>query len=133
MPCSVNTGVRLVLNPHNADPDNCYEIELGKTGVDRRHGSRHRFYRLLNGNRLLCTATVPARGVVEVSTNTTQYLLYESSSWTSVRILVRHGGAQAGAIYERGFSLGRRLFVDLDESIPLATQCFMVFLVGVHA
>ena len=27
-------------------------------------------------------------------------------------------------------SLGRRLFVDLDESIPLATQCFMVFLVG---
>lgn len=129
----ITSGISLVLGTDKSNSARRFEIEYGKMSTKKRRGFDQRFCRLLDGQRLLCSATFPAQGLLEISTTETQYLLFELSNWASLRFQVSRGQTQAGEIYEKGFSLSRRLFVDLDNSIPLAIQCFMVFLVAGHS
>jgi hypothetical protein len=55
--------------------------------------------------------------------------LVRRSTFFAVRYDLERGGAKIGAVYERGFSLTRRLWIDLPDSVPTPVQFFLFFLV----
>lgn len=122
-------GVSLVTYPARDD----YEIEYGH--LIKRFSNRKevKFFRLLHKEQLLCSAKPVARSELEISTPHSSYGLRDCSSWSSLRFQVQFDKQQVGQIYERGFTIGRRLFIDLDRDVPLAIQCFMVFLISLQA
>jgi hypothetical protein len=90
-------------------------------------------FRLKRETELLATATVKhlrgSRGArVEIQHPFTGELI-RKNTFFAARYDLERGSVKIGAVYERGFSLTRRLWIDLPDAIPAPVQFFLFFLV----
>jgi hypothetical protein len=91
-------------------------------------------YRLKHGEAVLASVIYrhrPRRAFV-IETPFRAELLSRGSLFAA-RVQVVAEGVRLGAIFERGFSVSRRLWIDLPDTIPRPIQFFLSYLVFLRA
>ncbi len=92
-------------------------------------------FRLRQGAELLAVATAThpkKRGAKRVSMQIEQPFkaeLIAKSTFLGVRYELVRDGVRLGSVYEKGFSVNRRLWIELPDLIPAPIQFFLFFLV----
>lgn len=110
-----------------------FNVEYGSLSRNVKDRRESRFFRLLSGNALHSSGKALRNRPMEVTRGQHEYYLNDNSTWRRLRFDITTGKNSLGTICERGFSVGRKLVVDMDDSVPLETQCFMVFLISLHS
>jgi len=126
-PCARVHGIEIVTNT------NTFNVEYGSLTRNVQDRRESRFFRLLNGDSVLCSGKALRDRPMEVTRGKFEYRLNDLSTWRRLRFDINASKQPLGSIYERGFSVGRKLVVDIDDSVALETQCFMVFLICLHS
>jgi hypothetical protein len=90
-------------------------------------------FRLKRETEILATATVKhlrdSKGArIEIGSPFSGELI-RKSTFFAARYDLERSGVKIGAVYERGFSLTRKLWIDLPDAIPASVQFFLFFLV----
>jgi|GEM_PF-6468453 len=110
-----------------------FTVEYGSLSRNVKDRRESRFFRLLNGEALLSSGKALRDRPIEVTRGHHEYRLNDHSTWRRLRFEITANKKPSGEIYARGVSVGRKLFVDMDDSVPLETKCFMVFLICLHS
>ena len=89
-------------------------------------------YRLKSDSETLASATWvknPARGAAQLSMHQPFSAdLLNKSTWLGIRNDLVQGDRLLGSIFERGFTVSRRVWIDLPSDLPRPIQCFLFFL-----
>ena len=89
-------------------------------------------YRLKSGSETLASATwlkARARAAQLAIHQPFSADLHNKSTWLGIRNDLVRGDQILGSIFERGFTISRRVWIDLPSDIPLPIQCFLFLLV----
>ena len=89
-------------------------------------------YRLKRGSETLASATWVKSRARQSQLSIQQPFnadLHNKSTWLGIRNDLVQNKQIWGSIFERGFTVNRRVWIDLPSDLPLQIQCFLFFLV----
>ncbi len=136
---AVATNARLKnLVPKGWSKDTQFTVDGGQYSLEFEYLNRGWVndleYRLKHGETLVAASTFQAKRRAKLMLeHPFQAELVNKGGLFAARFEVVADGARIGAVFERGFSVTRRLWIDLPDAVPRPVQCFVAYLVFLSA